>query len=150
MQIGPDPQDERPVEIRAHEYAISSDIREVVRELVDALGATMVAAIGGVSETRAVKQWMTDRDPQRPHLLRFALQLAWVICEKGDRNTARAWFQALNPHLNDAVPLLLLRERQLTDIQAPLMAAARAFRPRPVSNPNLYVARPPAILRDER
>lgn len=137
MQVGPDTNDERPVEIRAHEYAIASDIRTVVRELVDALGATMVAAIGGVSETRAVKQWMTDREPQRPHALRFALQLAWVICEKGDRNTARAWFQALNPHLNDAVPLLLLRERPLPDIQGPLMSAARAFMPRPVLNPNL-------------
>jgi hypothetical protein len=150
MQVGTDPRDDRPIEIRAHEYAISSDIREVVRELVDALGATMVAAIGGVSETRAVKQWMTDREPQRPHVLRFALQLAWVICEKGDRGTARAWFQALNPHLNDAVPLLLLRERQLTDIQGPLMAAARAFMPRPVSDHNLYVVRPPSILMGER
>jgi hypothetical protein len=123
--------DDRPVEVRAHEHAISSDIRSVVRELVEVLGATMVAAIGGVSETRAVKQWMTDREPQRPHVLRFALQLAWIICEKGDRHMARAWFQAVNPHVNDAVPLLLLRERQLSDVQAPLMSAARAFTPRP-------------------
>jgi len=150
MQDAMQPEDGRPIEVRAHEYAISADIRQVVKELVEALGATMVAAIGGVSETRAVKQWMTDREPQRPHVLRFALQLAWVICEKGDRNMARAWFQALNPHLNDAVPLLLLRERPLTDIQAPLMSAARAFMPRPVSDHNLYVARPPSILRDER
>lgn len=125
-------EDERPVEIRAHEHAISSDIRSVVRELVEALGATMVAAIGGVSETRAVKQWMSDREPQRPHVLRFALQLAWIIGEKGDRNMVRAWFQGLNPHLNDAIPLLLLRERRLTEVQAPLMAAARAFTPRPM------------------
>jgi hypothetical protein len=150
MQVGAESPDDRPIEIRAHEYAISSDIRDVVRELVDVLGATMVAAIGGVSETRAVKQWMTDREPQRPHVLRFALQLAWVICEKGDRDTARAWFQAINPHLNDAVPLLLLRERPLTDIQAPLMAAVRAFKPRPVSDHNLHVARPPSILMGER
>ena len=129
-----DQEDERPVEIRAHEHAISSDIRSVVRELVEVLGATMVAAIGGVSETRAVKQWMTDREPQRPHVLRFALQLTWLICENGDRHMARSWFQALNPHLNDAVPLLLLRERQLNDVQAPLMAAARAFTPRRFSD----------------
>lgn len=124
-------EDERPLEVRAHDHAISSDIRAVVGELVETLGATMVAAIGGVSETRAVKQWMTDREPQRPHVLRFALQLAWIVCEKGDKYMARAWFQALNPHLNDAIPLLLLRERRLSDVQAPLMAAARAFTPRP-------------------
>ena len=126
-----DQEDERPVEIRAHEHAIASDIRSVVRELVEALGATMVAAIGGVSETRAVKQWMVDREPQRPHVLRFALQLVWIIGERGDQHMVRAWFQGLNPHLNDAIPLLLLRERRLSDIQAPLMAAARAFSPRP-------------------
>jgi len=113
--------EERTVEVQAHEVAMASNIRDVVRGLVDALGATMVAAIGGVSETRAVKQWMTDRDPQRPNTLRFALQLAWIIAEKS------AWFQGVNPHLNDAVPLLLLRERSLLDIQGPLMSAARAF-----------------------
>src|SRR5579864_8744725 len=123
--------DQRPVEVRAHENAMTSNIRDVVRELEEALGTTMVAAIGGVSETRAVKRWMSDREPQRPHVLRFALQLAWIICEKGDRHMARAWFQAVNPHVNDAVPLLLLRERQLSDVQAPLMSAARAFTPRP-------------------
>ncbi|HET9392477.1 MAG TPA: hypothetical protein VFO29_02970 [Candidatus Rubrimentiphilum sp.] len=120
--------EEHPVEFRAHEHAMSSNIRDVVRELEKALGATMVAAIGGVSEARAVKQWMTDREPQRPHVLRFALQLAWIICEKSDRHTARAWFQGVNPHLNDAVPLLLLRQRPLYEVQGPLMAAARAFR----------------------
>jgi hypothetical protein len=122
------PRAEEPtVEVQAHELAMASNIRDVVRGLVDALGATMVAAIGGVSETRAVKQWMTDRDPQRPNTLRFALQLAWIIAEKSDREAARAWFQGVNPHLNDAVPLLLLRERSLLDIQGPLMSAARAF-----------------------
>jgi len=119
--------EERTVEVQAHEIAMASNIRDVVRGLVEALGATMVAAIGGVSETRAVKQWMTDRDPQRPNTLRFALQLAWIIAEKSDRETARAWFQGVNPHLNDAVPLLLLRERPLSDVQGSLMSAVRAF-----------------------
>ena len=119
--------EERPVEFRAHEHAISSSIREVVRELEKTLGATMVAAIGGVTEVRAVKQWMTDREPQRPQVLRFALQLAWIIREKSDPHTARAWFQGVNPHLNDAVPLLLLRQRPLNEVQGPLMAAARTF-----------------------
>jgi len=87
MQEAAAPQaEERTVEVRAHEVAMASNIRDVVRGLVDALGATMVAAIGGVSETRAVKQWMTDRDPQRPNTLRFALQLAWIIAEKSDRS----------------------------------------------------------------
>src|SRR6266404_6204801 len=102
---------EGPVEFRAHEHAMSSKIQDIVRELDETLGTTMVAAIGGVSETRAVKQWMTGREPQRPQVLRFALQVAWIVCEKSDRRTARAWFQGVNPYLNDTVPLLLLRQR---------------------------------------
>lgn len=121
-------------EVRAHEHAISSGIREVVKELIDSLGATMVAAIGGVSETRAVQQWMNGREPQRPQVLRFALQLAWIICEKSDKQTARSWFQLSNPYLNDAVPLLLLRERELSEIQGPMMAAVRAFTARPLNH----------------
>ena len=127
--------EERSLEVRAHDHAISAGIQDVVRELVDILGATMVAAIGGVGETRAVKQWMSDREPQRPNILRFALQLAWIICEKGDKNMARAWFSVSNPHLNDNVPLLLLRQRDLSDVQAPLMAAARGFTPGPYRAP---------------
>jgi len=68
---------------------------------------------------------MIDREPQRPHVLRFALQLSWIVCARAIAITARAWFQGVNPHLNDAVPLLLLRQRALTEIQGPLMAAAR-------------------------
>lgn len=127
MEQRKEPEDDRPIEIRAHEHAITSSIQAVVRELVETLGATLVAALGGVSETRAVKQWMTGRDPQRPNVLRFALQLCWIVGEKEGAQTVRAWFQALNPQVNDAVPLLLLRERPLIEIQGPLMAAARAF-----------------------
>ncbi len=84
--------------------------------------------VGGVSETRAVQQWMTDREPQRPHVLRFALQVATMVAEQGaDQSVVRAWFQGCNPHLNDAVPALLLRSEPLEKIQPGLLAAARLF-----------------------
>ena len=69
----------------AHDYVVSLPIREVVRELVQILGSTTVAAIGGVKETRAVQQWTVDREPQRPHVLRFALQLALMLTGHADR-----------------------------------------------------------------
>ena len=121
-------------EVRAHEQAVSSSIREIVRELTALLGATIVAAIGGVSETRAVQQWMNDREPQRPQVLRFALQLAWIVCEKTDKQATRSWFQQNNPYLNDSVPLMLLREKELGEIQGPMIAAARAFTARPLNH----------------
>jgi hypothetical protein len=113
----------------AHEEAMGLPVYEVVRRLVDCLGASTVAAIGGVNETRAVNRWMekSGREPQRPHVLRFALQIASMIAAESDSDVARAWFQGSNPHLNDQVPAVLLRNRPLHELQEPLMAAARAF-----------------------
>jgi hypothetical protein len=114
-------------DLAAHDHAIGLPISEVVKELAEILGATTVAAIAGVTETRAVQQWMGDRQPQRPHVLRFALQLASMIGSVKNPEYARAWFQASNPHLGDAVPTLLLRNKPLEEVQGQLMAAARAF-----------------------
>ncbi len=48
-------------DVDAHGHVMSLRISEVVRELVELLGASTVAVIGGVNETRAVQQWMSDR-----------------------------------------------------------------------------------------
>ncbi len=114
-------------DLEAHEHAMSMSISDVVRELNDLLGATTVASIGGVTETRAVAQWMNGRVPQRPHVLRFALQIANMITTPDDGEVARAWFHGSNPHLNDATPVMLLRDGSPGEIQGPLLKAARAF-----------------------
>jgi hypothetical protein len=108
-------------------------IADVVRELVELLGATTVAALAGVKETRAVQQWMIDREPQRPHVLRFALQLATMIARPGQKRVAQAWFNGANPALEGQSPLVFFRTRPLEEIQGRLLAAARAFAAR--SNP---------------
>lgn len=117
--------------VDAHEHAMSLPIREVVKELVELLGATTVAAIGGVQETRAVNEWLTSRLPQRPNVLRFTLQIATMIAAGTDRELARAWFHGTNPRLDDGVPAYMLRDRPLAEIQSQLIAAARGFAARP-------------------
>lgn len=112
---------------QAHERAMALDMAEVVRELVEILGATTVAALGGVQETRAVAQWMDKREPQRPNVLRFAFQLALMISPRKDGRVARSWFYGSNPQLDDGVPIYLLRDRSLEEIQQALIAAAREF-----------------------
>lgn len=111
----------------AHEYAMSISIQAVVTHLVDLLGAPTVAVIGGVQETRAVQQWMTEREPQRADQLRFALQLATMIAAASDRSIARAWFRGANPRLNDEMPMIILRDRPLEESQGNLLQAARSF-----------------------
>jgi hypothetical protein len=118
----------------AHNEAMGLPVEEVVTQLVGLLGATTVAVIGGVKETRAVQQWQTgSREPQRPHALRFALQLALMIASHASRSLARAWFHGANPQLDDRVPLVLLRDEPLEKVQVPLMVAVRAFAARPES-----------------
>ena len=112
---------------KSHERAMSLDIKEVVAELVDMLGLSLVAVIAGVGETRAVQQWMKDREPQRPQVLRFALQIALMITESTDGSIARAWFQGSNPSLNDLTPALMLRNQPLAEVQSVIVAAAREF-----------------------
>ena len=73
-------------DVDSHTHAMSIGIESVVEELVDLLGLTMVAAIGGVGETRAVQQWIAGREPQRPNVLRFALQLALMIATEEDKH----------------------------------------------------------------
>ena len=116
-------------DVDAHDRVMGLSIHEVVRQLADYLGATTVAVIAGVSETRAVAQWMSanGREPQRPHVLRFALQITTMIAPHGDRELARAWFHGSNPRLGDVSPMLLLREQPLSEVQGPITAAARAF-----------------------
>lgn len=107
---------------------MSLPVREVVSELVRILGATTVAVIGGVTETRAVQQWTMGREPHRQHVLRFALQVATMIASvEGEHEAVRAWFQGSNPALDDAIPALLLRSEPLEKVQGPLMRAAREF-----------------------
>ena len=114
-------------DIDAHNHAIELPIRQVVTELVDLLGATTVAALAGVKETRAVQEWMADREPQKEHLLRFALQLVTMIAGTNEPSMAKAWLNGANPVLEGATPLSLFRSRPLEEIQGPLLDAARAF-----------------------
>lgn len=115
-------------DLEAHKHAMAAPIAQVVSELVGILGATTVAVIGGVMETRAVHQWKLGRAPQRQHVLRFALQIARMIGSVEDNyESVRAWFQGSNPRLNDGIPALMLRDERLENIQAGLMQAARAF-----------------------
>ena len=119
----------RPLtDLQAHALAMSLPIGRVVGQLVEILGATTVAILGGVTETRAVHQWTLGREPQRAHVLRCALQIALMIARPQDGyESARAWFQGSNPLLDDGIPSLLLRSEPLESVQGPLMKAARAF-----------------------
>jgi hypothetical protein len=111
----------------AHIQAMSLPISEIVAHLLELLDATTVAVIAGVQETRAVHSWLSGREPQRPQVLRFALQLAAMIAGAADAEFCKAWFHGSNPHLDDRVPMIMLRDLPLADTQRDLLSAARVF-----------------------
>jgi hypothetical protein len=111
----------------AFTQAMSLPISEIVRRLLQTLDPTTVAVIAGVQETRAVNSWLTGREPQRPQVLRFALQLASMIANSRDKEFCKAWFHGSNPNLDDRVPMIMLRDQPLADVQRDLLAAARIF-----------------------
>ena len=127
MQTEPNNTDTSKSDMRSHADAMSLPMNAVVSRLITLLGATTVAVIGGVTETRAVTQWTDGRVPQRPNVLRFALQIAAMIGGDEDTEIVRAWFAGSNPHLDDQIPMLMLRDRPLNEISASMMTAARAF-----------------------
>jgi hypothetical protein len=117
-------------DLAAHQRATRAPFAEVAHELRDLLGARLVAYLGGVNETRAVRQWAEgERTPGEAvqRRLRVALQVALVITEADGRAIAQAWFQGLNPQLDDRSPARMLRDGDLEETGPAVIGASRAF-----------------------
>lgn len=116
-------------DLAAHQVAMRYGTKEVVSQLVEILGAKLVAYIAGVGETRAVRQWMIgQRNPQPDSVVRLreALVVAKMIAANDSAATAQAWFMGLNPQLDDRSPARMLRDGD-DDTLAMVRGAARAF-----------------------
>ena len=118
-------------ELRAHERAMREPFDVVIKQLRELLTPRLVAYLAGVRETRAVHQWADGtRDVKSGEVedrLRFALQVAFLLTEHDAARVVQAWFQGLNPHLDDRSPARLLREGELDEVGPLVLAAARAF-----------------------
>jgi hypothetical protein len=118
-------------DLQAHHNATRLDPAVLVKELRDLLGAKLVAYLGGVKETRAVRQWAEGtravsggEDVQR---LRVAYQAARLLAERDTSEVVQAWFQGLNPALGDRSPARLLRDGDVDEVGPQVLAAARQF-----------------------
>jgi hypothetical protein len=119
-------------DLAAHEEVIRLALPKVVERLTNELGAKLVAYIGSVTETRAVRQWMLEGNDHREpkgdtsNRLREALTVTLMLRTRDSRATVQAWVMGLNPQLDDQSPATLLREGDERDIAA-VRGAARAF-----------------------
>lgn len=117
---------------RAHRTAVAK-FSKIVDDLVQLLGAPLVAYLTDVSETRSVRQWMTGERTPHPltqSKLQLALMIATFLHDQGEDGAIEAWFQGLNPALDDHAPAELLRESDrdsFTRTGRQILAAAREF-----------------------
>lgn len=118
-------------DLTAYHEAITLTTAALVSELGNLLGLKLVAYLGNVKETRAVRQWADGsravssvEDVER---MRLAFRAARLIMSRDSKEVAQAWFQGLNPLLGDVSPARLLREGELAITGPQVLAAARQF-----------------------
>lgn len=103
----------------------------VVQELERFLGAPMILVIASRKDPAAVEGWA--RLGREPNLdvqrrLRVAYQAALLLDTAGDSpETIQAWFFGCNPLLDDASPVELLAEGDLSVTGRRVLGAARQF-----------------------
>ncbi len=118
-------------DLAAHETAMRTELPALVKELRGVLGARLVAYIAGVSETRAIHSWADGardvRGAETVARLRLTYQLCQLVTARDSSAVAQAWFQGLNPKLDDVSPARLLRTGAVDDVGPLLLAAARSF-----------------------
>lgn len=117
-------------DLTAYERATRSELPTLITELAEILSPRLVAYMAGVGETRAVREWAEGRREPRdpiPNRLRLAYRVAHLIGEHDSPEVARAWFQGLNPQLDDQSPARLIREQAIEEVGPDVVAAARAF-----------------------
>jgi len=114
-----------------HDKAWHMRFPQLAGELRDLLGAKLVAYIGSVSETRAVREWSEGRrlpgSSQVQLKLRLAYEIAACIADVDGREIAQAWFQGLNPLLDEVSPARLLRDGEYEEVGPLILGAARRF-----------------------
>lgn len=119
-----------PADRRAHRRSVQLTDAELVYELRELLGFQLVADIGPVKETRAVRQWANgERKPSAATMsrLRSTYLVASMLHEQYPSSVIQAWFYGVNPELDDSIPMALLRDGPIERTGTAVVAAARAF-----------------------
>ncbi len=116
--------------LKAHQDSIRLPDAALVRDLRELLGFRLVAYIGSVKETRAVRQWADgERRPSAEVMrrLRHTYYIAALLAEKDSPEVIQAWFEGMNPGLDDVPPARLLGQGDVDDAAQLVLAAARSF-----------------------
>ena len=106
--------------VDAHSAAARLGIREVVRQLNNHLGTTLVAALAGVRDRGLPSKWAKPdgpepRDSAQTRLFK-AHSLFFTLAQAESESVARAWMIGSNPLLEDDTPITALREDRFKEL----------------------------------
>jgi hypothetical protein len=108
---------------------MTADFPSVVTDLVAIIGRKLTAYIGSIKDTRAIDRWLesggTQKDVERR--IRLAYHISAMLVDFDSPAVVQAWLTGLNPELDDAVPITLLREGNIEADGKRVLNAARAF-----------------------
>ena len=79
---------------------------------------------------REVRPWAEGvrRPPaEATRRLRLAFHVAGLLSERDQPRVVQAWFQGMNPQLEDTAPARLIREGDPDEVGPRVLAAARVF-----------------------
>jgi hypothetical protein len=116
-------------DLEAHRQAVTASFPDVVRSLVSIIGRKQTAYIASIKDARAIDRWTEDATPQKDveQRIRLAYHVASMLGKADSDAVVQAWFLGLNPELNDAVPITLLRDGDIEVDGKRVLNAARAF-----------------------
>lgn len=115
--------------IREDVYAETTkmDIHDLVRELNDKVGPTIVQTMAGTKDRTSPSRWAKPNGPTPNIDVQRRLRLgyrAWLTVARSEGDSvALAWLVGSNPRLNDELPLQYVVDERVKE----LLGAAEAF-----------------------
>jgi hypothetical protein len=103
------------------------NIHDLVRELNENVGATVVQTMAGVKDRTSPYKWALPNGPEPRAEVEARLRLGyrvWRTIEQAEgRHTALAWLMGANPRLEENLPVLYVQQMRTREV----VGAAEAF-----------------------
>lgn len=115
------------IAISTHAETTRLEIHELVGRMNMHLGASVVATLAGVNDSKLPYRWakIDGPTPNNGALSRLtAAHRVWImVADAESDHVARNWFVGANPYLGEQAPVLALREGREVEV----LKAAEAF-----------------------
>lgn len=103
------------------------NIHDLVRELNENVGATVVQTMAGVKDRTSPYKWARPDGPEPRAEVEARLRLGyrvWRTIEQAEgRHTALAWLMGANPRLEENLPVIYVQKMRTREV----VGAAEAF-----------------------